>query len=176
MFNIHLTSLNDINKVNLETKKIYEKVIEELEFQGDILKHVDTNLNKSKTTLDTSNQIIKQMSWYGWFISLIPFSSFFSNIINKRKKENIFFIKNNQNVRNDDQNGNNENVNIYDNLLENAEELNQLEKDIMDLKWIGEKIGSHLDSHNDYIDEIYEKTQILSSYTNKSNEKIIKFL
>jgi len=183
-----LTSLwNDINKINSETKNICEKVIEELENQTEIIINTDKKLNQSKQVIDNSNKILKSMTWYGWFINLIPFNSFFSNIIDiKRKKENVLFIENNHNTdiihdnnskKYDFESIRNIDIDIEDsNDYEDSEQLKQLEYDLMNLKWVGEKIGSYLDSHNNYIDKIYDKTQIISSETHRCNKKTDDFL
>ena len=172
---IHLSpTWNDINKINSETKNICERVVDELEKQGELLKNSNEKLNKSKIVLDNSNKITKSMTWYGWFINLIPFSSFFSNIVNiingKRKKENIF-------IENDDLS--NPNIKLEQNNYndyKNMDELKQLEKDLTDLKDIGEKIGWQLDSHNYYIDKMNEKSQLLILDTKKTIKKNEQFL
>jgi hypothetical protein len=183
--------LTDMHKYNSETKEICNKVIEELEKQGQSLSNSDKNMNIYKTQLDSSNKILNDMTWYGWFMSFIPFKGFISRIFNWNKKEDLLFIenkllrdvqlKNKQNVKvnskfpileiiieTDNENDIDTNVNLNE---YETKQLKQLEKDLYELKEMNETIGHHLDIHNQCIDKINEKTEII---TNKTKDSIIK--
>ena len=200
--------LGDINKCNYGTKEISIHVLEQLEKQEQSLMQTNNNLNKSNDLIDTSNKVLDTMSWFGWFVSFVPFRGFFSKIFTRRKHENQLFITNepfnvseNNNNNNNNTNTNNKTENeiidneeerekllkinkYYENNMrttielspqENAELL-KLEMELSELLWIGSKIGEHLDLHNNYIDTINEKTQIVSKKTKNTNKKTIGFL
>jgi hypothetical protein len=173
--------LNETNRQNYETKEMCAKVLQLLEEQGQILIQTDKILNESKIILDNSNKILKNMTWYGWLIGWIPFKSLFTNIFRYNSKEDQLFIANNPHIernyiKNEESIYDKNNITILnyiddsnENILEeNSKELKQLEKDLLDLKWIGSKIGEQLDMHNNYIDKINDKSQILIDKTKNS--------
>lgn len=194
------SQLEDINKCNSETKDISIHILEQLEKQEQYLMQTNNNLNKSNVLIDTSNKVLETMSWFGWFVSFVPFTGFFSKLFTRRKHENQLFIKNEPFNPSDNNNNNNK---IENEIIENEErekllkineyyennirttielspqenkELLKLESELSELLWIGSKIGEHLDLHNNYIDTINEKTQIVSKKTNNVNKKTIGFL
>ena len=190
---VNLSSLwKDINKSNSETKEISIQVLEQLERQKQSIINSNKNVNNSNNLLDNSNEVLNTMSWVGWFKSFIPFKSFFSRLLRKNNRE-ILFITNEPidykitpialssqyeldkrpsllqikyEYNPSDNNKNNE----------NNEELKNLENELNDLLWIGTKIGEHLDLHNNYLDTMNEKTQILFDKTKKSTKKTNDFL
>jgi hypothetical protein len=117
------------------------------------------------------------MTWFGWFISWIPYNNVFTKIFIKNKSDDLFVenIKQlNYDFENSDQNDyTNATIYINDNQLN---QLNQLEKDLNDLKWIGQKIGNQLDLHNIYIDKINDKSKILIESTGNTIKKTRDFL
>lgn len=197
--------LGDINKCNSETKDISIQILEQLEKQEQSLIQTNNNLNKSNDLIDTSNKVLHTMSWGGWFLSFVPLRGFFSKIFTRRKHEKQLFITNepfnqskinynkiivneiidNEIIDNEEEREKLLKINkYYENNMrttielspqENAELL-KLEMELSELLWIGSKIGEHLDLHNNYIDTINEKTQIVSKKTKNTNKKTIGFL
>jgi hypothetical protein len=179
--------LTDMHKYNSETKDICNKVIEELEKQGQSLSNSDKNMNIYKTQLESSNKILNDMTWYGWFMSFIPFNGFISRIFNWNKREELLFVKDSienkqlidiqlkKNVKMNSKIPVLEIIIEIDNENEENEyetkQIKQLEKDLYELKQMNETIGQHLDIHNQYIDKINEKTDII---TNKTKDSINK--
>ena len=186
----NLSSLwRDINRSTNETKQISIQVLEQLEKQEQSILNTNNNLNKSRELIVTSDKILNDMSWFGWFIGFIPFKSFFSRLFRRRQKEDILFIDDKPYNRNERTDTNNEernsflpidydNVNINNNIdtVENQTEILKLEKELSDLLWIGSKIGEQLDLHNDYLDKMNDKSQIIFDKTKNSTKKTNSFL
>jgi hypothetical protein len=192
--------LGDINKCNSETKDISIQILEQLEKQEQRLIQTNNNLNKSNDLINTSNKVLDTMSWSGWFLSFVPFRGFFSKIFTRKTHEKQLFITNepfnpseinynkilvNEIIDNEEERDKLLKINkYYENNMrtmielspqENAELL-KLEMELSELLWVGSKIGEHLDLHNNYIDTINEKTQIVSKKMKNTNKKNIGFL
>jgi len=167
----------DINQCNSNTKELCNDILDELEKQGEILITADKNLNESKTFLDKSKQLIHNMSWFGWFISWIPYNHLLKNIFEKHKRDDLFIdiesMRENHIIKLENVKESNYE---YDNQSEESSQLNQLEKDLNDLKWIGQKIGNQLDLHNIYIDKLNDKSKILIENTGNTIKKTRDFL
>lgn len=181
----NLSIWKDINKSAIETKEMSMQVLEQLEKQKEQIINADKNLNESMTSLNVSNKILNNMSWFGWFIGFIPFKSFFSKLIMRNKKEEKLFIENidvkhnyeidyNKNYYN-----NNYSITPYNsNETQNETDIEilKLENDLNDLLWIGTKIGQSLDLQNNYIDKMNTKSEILFDKTEQSTKKTTNFL
>jgi hypothetical protein len=193
--NLYINHLLDIRKYSSETKEISSHILEELEKQGESLVYTNKNLNESEELLNKSNKILHLMSWRGWFMSFIPFNNYVYNWYNRTSKFDNMDTKSNllndKNEATKEQNSiniiqNENNVNYNKNLSCNTkyldlnsiekEELDKLEKDINDLSYIGKQIGQHLDYHNECIDLMQKKMEILTDITKKANKKTINFL
>lgn len=194
--NLYINHLLDISKCTSDTKEISSHILEELEKQGESLVYTNKNLNESGELLNKSNQILHLMSWRGWFMSFIPFKNYFDNWYNRMSKFDNMDSKSNLILKSkidkpDEQNSiniiqNENNVNYNKNLSCNTkyldlnsiekEELDKLEKDINDLSYIGKQIGQHLDYHNECIDLMQKKMEILTDITKKANTKTSNFL
>ena len=183
-----ITNIESIVKINNETKYIGIHVLEDLQKQSESFNVTNDNLNKSNELIIKSNKILNLMSWSGWFISLIPFTDYFSKLFTKKTTFDKIDVKtystsinssvnkyNNQNVKLEYENLSND-INISDLNDIEKEELNQIERDIIELSYIGKQIGQQLDLHNNYIDLINEKNQILTGITKKINKKTSDFL
>lgn len=180
----------DIKRYNSETKNICNKVVEELEKQGESLYNSNNNMNNCNYLIESSNKILNNMTWYGWFISFIPFTDFFSRIFNRNmnKKKDVLFINNIEDIKIIKENTQistectslRENQLKYKihqiNTIDENKEFQQLEKDLYELKCINEKIGEQLDIHNKYIDKLYEKSIFLSDKTGNSINKTMAFI
>lgn len=177
---------NDISKISFETKNISIQVLQELNKQGRSLHLTSNTLNQSNQLLEQSNKIVNLMSWSGWIISFIPFSDYFLNLFNRKSNLERFDLSNskiNYNFNIESYNGNRENnknlsdsIKYFDvNNIEN-EELNRLEKDIIELSYIGKEIGYQLDIHNTNLELIHEKIKILSNVTQMMNKKTNRYL
>lgn len=184
----------DINRSTAETKEISIKVLEQLERQEQSILNTDKNLNESKELLDNSNKLLSNMSWLGWLSGFIPFKSFFSRIFRRNNKEDILFIDSKEFNKCESVENIEERIeerieekntflpipfeqNIADDFdsKENVEILN-LERELNELLWIGSKIGEHLDLHNQCLDKMKEKTEIIHDKTKKSTKKTTSFL
>lgn len=163
----------EISKINYETKYISIQTLQELQKQSETLKLTDGNLNKSNEMLIESNKILNLMSWSGWFMSFIPFKDYLSNLFIRKPKLERFELTNPKLI--------NSNIQYIENLSTNVdyldfneiekEELNKLEKDIIELSYIGKEIGNQLDLHNSSLDIMNEKIQTLNDITKKMNKK-----
>ena len=184
MINNKSSYLTDMNKCNSETKQISIQILNQLEIQGESLIYTNKNVNKTNELLDTSNKLLDNMTWIGWFISLIPFNDLIYNFFTK--KNNVPF-ENNESYNNENTNQIQEkentliktqNTNNITNTgsTKDCEELQYLENELNELLWIGTKIGAHLDLHNNYLNDINEKTNTLSNKTLKINKKTRRFL
>jgi hypothetical protein len=180
----------DINRSTAETKEISIKVLEQLERQEQSILNTNKNLNESKDLLDTSDKILNNMSWFGWFKSFIPFKSLLSRIFRRRSHtEEKLFIDNESFNKNEQSDFTLDERNSfipikYEYQLQDKIEINDknnveilnLEKELTDLLWIGSKIGEHLDLHNDYLDKMKDKSQIIFDKTKKTTKKTNNFL
>lgn len=177
----------DINRSTNETKQISIQVLEQLEKQEQSIINANNNLNQSRELIVKSDKLLNNMSWFGWFIGFIPFKSFFSGLFKRKQKEDILFIednlcnKNEITVYSEERNSlmpinyNSVNVNNID-TIENQTEILKLEKELSDLLWIGSKIGDQLDLHNNYLDKMNDKSQIMFDKTKNSTKKTNSFL
>jgi len=187
----NLSSLwRDITHSANETKQISIQVLEQLEKQEQSMMNTNNNLNQSRELLVKSDKLLNDMSWVGWFIGFIPFKSFFSRLFKKKQKEDMLFIeynpynKNEQTISNIEERNlllpiNYDNVNTINNDIdttENKTEILKLEKELSDLLWIGSKIGEQLDLHNNYLDKMNDKSQIIFDKTKKSTKNTNRFL
>lgn len=180
----------DINRSAHETKQISIQVLEQLEKQEQIIMNANNNLNQSRQLLVKSDKLLNDMSWIGWFIGFIPFKSFFSGLFKRKQKEDILFIEDKPNNKNEQSISNIEERNLllpinydYPNVInndidtvENKNEMLKLEKELSDLLWIGSKIGEQLDLHNNYLDKMNDKTEIIFDKTKKSTKTTNSFL
>lgn len=179
----------DIHKCNAETKELSLKVLETLERQEQSLLNANKNMTESNNLLYKSDKALNNMSWVGWFIEfIVPFKTFFLNLLTRNKKEEKLFIENIDvkdnyeiNYRKNECNNDHSlllysNENLNENLNENDIEMLKLEKELNDLLWIGTKIGQSLDLQNDYIDKLNAKTEILFDKTSQSTKKTNNFL
>ena len=181
----------DINRSTVETKEISIRVLEQLEQQEQSLMNTNKHLNESKELLEKSDKLLNNMSWFGWFKSFIPFKSFFSRIFRRTNKEDILFLDNKAFNKVEESNSYNDErktfipvnfefneLSFQNNDIEKKQdvEILKLEKELSDLLWIGSKIGEHLDLHNDYLDKMNDKSQIISNKIKKSTKKTTDFL
>lgn len=187
--------MNVILTVNSETKTISIQVLQELQKQGESLHLTNNHLIQSNEHLNISNKILNLMSWSGWFMSFIPFRHYFSNLfirktsfdrINLSNSKSIYYNLNVEccdNIKTRCLNNcvfNDKNLSDSINYSElndsEKDELNKLEKDIIELSYIGKEIGHQLDLHNSNLDLINEKMKILEDVTKKINKKTSGFL
>lgn len=170
----------DINRSAAETKEISIMVLEQLEHQEQSIINTNKNLNESKDLIDKSDKLLNDMSWIGWFKSFIPFKSLFSRIFRRTNKEDILFLDNKEFNKEEKYNPEDErNTLIALNChLEKKEdpEILKLEKELSDLLWINSKIGEHLDLHNNCLDKMNDKSQIILDKTKNSTKKTTDFL
>lgn len=180
----NLSIWKDINKSAIETKEMSIQVLEQLEKQEHQIINTDKNLNKSMSSVNSSNKILNNMSWIGWFMGFIPFKSFFSNLLAKNKQEKKIFIENIENIHvkdnyeidyNKNDYNNNYSITTY-NSNENDNEMLKLENELNDLLWIGTKIGQSLDLQNNYLDKMNTKSEILFDKTKQSTKKTTNLL
>lgn len=179
----------DINRSTNETKQISIQVLEQLEQQQQSMINTNNNLNQSRELLVKSDKLLNDMSWIGWFIGFIPFKTFFSRLFKRKQKEDLLFIEDKpcnqtqQTICNSEERKsflpiNYDNINTDNDIdtIENKSEILKLEKELSDLLWIGSKIGEQLDLHNNYLDKMHDKSQIIFDKTKKSTKKTSSFL
>ncbi len=181
--------MNDISNVNLETKMISIQVLQELQKQGESLYLTNNHLIQSNEHLNISNKILNLMSWSGWFMSFIPFKDYFSKLFIRKTKFDRIDLSNSKQIyyNFNAEYCDNIKINCHDKNLSDSinyselndsekDELNKLEKDIIELSYIGKEIGHQLDLHNSNLDLINEKMKILEDVTKKINKKNTGFL
>lgn len=178
--NLYINHIVNINKTACETKDISIYILEELDKQNESLIRTNKNLNESEELLNKSNKLLHLMTWTGWFMSFIPFKSYFDNWYNQKSKFDTIDLKGISTIDADTIDNKHTNLS-YDTMhlgltsIE-QEELNKLEQEINDLSYIGKEIGKHLDNQNESIDIMQKKIQILSDVTKKTNKKTSDFL
>lgn len=158
--------IQDIKKCCEETKEISKIVINNIDSQSSQLKNIDSNLKLNEENVKKSNWILRNMTWYGWFLNLfykVPIETKREEYINKSNiiKPELDITKKN----------NNSDYIVYGSIAFNKE-LNEIENNIKQIHDFGIKIGVKLDAQNKSLEELSTKTENIQYKTKKTINKI----
>jgi len=172
--------IHEIRVIAEETSKIGETVLNTIEQQDEKLNNTNTNIKSAEELHKSSEWILRNMTWGGWFYN------FFIKFPTIKQRE----IKECKTCENPNNSDNQTKINVIDNSLNKVaqntyvrynsiafnSEISEIEKALKNIKITGLKIGEKLDDQNKKLDETTERNDNLNERLKKSNNKIIRWL
>jgi hypothetical protein len=175
-------SIHDIRVIAEETNKIGETVLNAIEKQDEQLDATNSNIKSSEELHKSSEWILRNMTWSGWFYNLFTKTPNIRVREIKQYKTTHTHTSNNSDNQSKISNINTnldkspQNTYIRYNSLAFNNEINEIEKTLKNIKTTGIKIGEKLDEQNKKLDETTHMNDNLNEQIKKSNNKIIRWL
>ena len=161
--------IQDIKKCSEETKEISQIVINNIDSQSSQLKNIDSNLKLNEENLKKSNWILRNMTWYGWFLNL------FYKVPIETKREESNIIKPELAELDITEKTNNSDYIVYGSIAFNKE-LNEIENNVKQIREFGIKIGEKLDAQNKSLEELSTNTENIKYKTKTTINKINRLM
>tara|TARA_B100001093_G_scaffold493328_1_gene535402 strand:+ start:19 stop:444 length:426 start_codon:yes stop_codon:yes gene_type:complete len=141
--------MDQIDKINRETKEISELTFKELNNQGESLKRTNQHLNIIDNNLNISKVLIDNMT----SINNRIYNYFFKKPVKNELPLDDIQIDNEHNIESDDK-------------------CDTIYQQIIDIKNINLNINHELSQQNEILEDIYNQSEIVSNKLNKLNKRI----
>ena len=141
--------MDQIDKINRETKEISELTFKELNNQGESLKRTNQHLNIIDKNINISKVLIDNMT----SINNRIYNYFFKKPVKNELPLDDIQIDNEHNIESDDK-------------------CDTIYQQIIDIKNINLNINHELSQQNEILEDIYNQSEIVSNKLNKLNKRI----